>query len=174
MAISKEQSCKAHDTGAVSELMVRAYLTSLGFDTFSPDKLHTRVDFIYVKSGIPIRVQVKTSTYSVSGKYQYEQCRLQKKGYKGQIDPVIGYSESDVDEVWIVGTHLWCFPIDVVSGKPSLFLTSNNPSPVLVRRTYDPNEFIVVVGSPDRKYRDRLAYSDEGFIPPTLGKKSLP
>ncbi len=170
MALTSEQATKVHDVGAMCELMVRGYLTIAGYETFSADKLHSRADLIYVKEGKPVRVQVKAASYSTTGLYQYEQCRLNKKGYKDNPQIQVGYSELDIDEVWVVGTHLWCFPIELISNRPSLFLTSTNPKPQCIRRDYDPNEFIVVMGSPDKRYRNRLL-DQEDYAPPALGKK---
>lgn len=170
MALSSEQACHIHDVGAVSELMVRGYLTSCGYETYGPDKLHARADLVYVKKGKPVRVQVKTATFSTTGKYRYEQCRLNKKGYKGALEKQTSYSAEDVEEIWVVGTHLWCFPIELAGGRPSLFLSSTNPEPRCLRRDYDPNDFIVVTGSPERPFRLRLT-TNESYEPPFMGIK---
>lgn len=143
-----------HSTGSMSEQMVAAYLTGQGRDVFVPLKTQARCDFIYLLDAKPVRAQVKTATRSTTRSYIYEQCRLlaDRRGH-GRGHP---YTEVDVDEVWVVGTHLWCFPISAVSGRSSLCLVKNNPNPRPNQKDYEPDDYIVVRGSWEHPWRDRL------------------
>lgn len=143
-----------HLTGAAHEYMVLSYLSLLGYEIY-PQGMHLcRADLVYVRDGKAIRVQVKTGATNYVGKYGYEQVRLITKGSSGT--PSRGYTSSEIDEVWVVGTHLWCFPIEFIQGKTSLFLTTTNPHPVHRRRGYNPDDYIIVRGSLESPYRKRL------------------
>ena len=70
--------------------------------------------------------------------------------------PSGAYTSNEVDEFWIVGTHLWCFPYTILSKIGNVSLGTTNPNPRKTIRNYDPNDFIVVRGSLELPYRDRL------------------
>lgn len=138
--------------GAVSEAMVKGYLGSQGFEVFAPEQGHTRADLVYLdRSGKPVKVQIKTATFGSKSntKHQYEQCVIART-HSG------AYTKDEVDEFWIVGTHLWCFPFETVAGLIVVSLGTTNPNPRKTIRTYDPNDYIVVHGSLDLPYRERL------------------
>ena len=120
---------KRHYTGAASEFFVAAILSVQGNDVFFPDT-PARADIVYVTPAQEVvRVQVKTSTRSQTGPHWYEQTRLVKK-HGG--DP---YTADEIDELWVVGTHIGRFPVSVIAGRTSLSLLNNGP------RGTDPNEY---------------------------------
>ena len=141
-----------HFIGASSETLVMSYLLSKGKEVFTPVITQSRSDLIYLEGGTPVRVQVKTGTKSKAGNYSYEQIRLLNRGLYGSPE---AYTEKDVDEIWVVGTHLWCFPISFAAGRTSLYLGTDNESPQTLRRTYNPDDFIVVRGEWNEPYRER-------------------
>lgn len=140
--------------GTVSEALVRAYLSAQGYEVFSPDSSHSRADLVYIADGRKVSVQVKTSSVFPREAHQYEQCRLVRKGINKP------YSEKEVDELWIVGTHLWCFPINVIVGLTSITLGSTNPHPRKTVRVYDPDNFVRVLGNIQRPFRTRWLEDD--------------
>lgn len=143
--------------GAVSESMVAGYLASMGYEIFLPAQDHGRADLVYLKEGKPVRVQVKTSSLSKASEsdHRYELCRLVRAN--GVSTP---YTKDEVDELWVVGTHLWRIPVQYITGMTNITLMSTNPNPRKTVRNYDPNDLIVVSGSVDRPYRDRLSWHD--------------
>lgn len=146
-----------HISGAVSEAMVAAYLVQQGYPVFTPMVKQTRCDLVYLKPE-PIRVQVKTGTFTRSGAHAYEQCRLVNKGCGHGTQ--LRYNTDEMDELWVVGTHLWRFPASVFCGRTSLSLLSTRDKPSLAisaNRGYDADEYIVEHGSIDAPYRKRLA-----------------
>ncbi len=130
--------------------MVAAYLAAQGYEIFLPASPHARSDMVYVYQNRAIRVQVKTATWHSYAAGKVEQCRL-VAGWKAAP-----YTKEDIDEFWIVGTHLWRIPIEDVEGMTSIFLNSTNPKPRKSVRSYDPNNYIVVRGNLENMYRDRL------------------
>lgn len=141
-----------HYTGAASEFLVASYLSGKENDVFFPGT-PSRADLIYTPvGGQAVRVQVKTTTRSKTGPYMYEQVRLvRKNGGKA-------YEVEEIDEMWIVGTHLWCFPADVVAGRTSLALCGNGPGGTR-SKDYCPDDYIVVRGCWDNPLRDFFCHS---------------
>lgn len=137
--------------GAVSECMVMGYLVSQGYEVFLPHSGASRADLVYIKDGRSVKVQVKTACWTCAAEspHKYEQCVV-KKTRSGT------YEEMEIDEFWIVGTHLWCFPFESVGKVVNLSLGTTNPKPRKTVRTYDPNDFVVVWGSLEEPFRDRL------------------
>ena len=142
-----------HYVGASSEFLVAAYLSSLGNDVFFPNT-PSRADLIYTPfGGNAVRVQVKTTTRSRTGPFTYEQCRLiRKNGGKP-------YEIGEVDEVYVIGTHLWMFPISVVAGKSSLCLLGDGPRHGGYTKGYKADDFIILRGEWDRPFRDIMCHS---------------
>jgi hypothetical protein len=142
-------------------MMLAAYLSGQGYEVFFPHGL-ARADMIYAAPGVTRRVQCKTSTRSKAGKFVYEQCRLIKRGRKsttcGSYVGMDGYTEDDVDEVWVLGTHIWCFPIKVVAGLSSLCLLNNGPTNGKPK-AYHPDDHIVLRGTWDNPIRSFLGAS---------------
>jgi hypothetical protein len=144
--------------GLASELLVAAHLASKGHDIHLAIASQSRADLIYVKDGKAVRVQVKSAQWSRfgEGQFAYERCPLLAKSHPQ------GYTTDEVDELWVVGTHLWCFPIEKLIGKRHIALGSNNPTP---RSRYKCNgyiagDFIIVRGTYDHPFRDRHSYSE--------------
>jgi hypothetical protein len=141
--------------GTVSEGLVRTYLGAQGLEVFAPDSSHSRADLIYIDPVRgAIRVQVKTSSVFQRPQHSFEQCRLVRKGINTP------YSEKEIDELWVVGTHLWCFPVSLTVGLTSITLGSSNPTPRKTIRTYNTEEFVKVRGNIDRPFRSRWLMDD--------------
>lgn len=140
--------------GSVSEFLVSGYLAAQGYEVFSAAQSHSRADLVYVNETKSVRVQVKTSSTFERTGHVYEQCRLLRKGIN------IPYTEDEIDEIWIVGTHLWSFPVALTKGLTSISLLSSHQKPRKTVRTYNPNDFIVVRGSYDRPFRKRLTMNE--------------
>ena len=140
-------SSENHYRGAASEFLVAGYLSQHGYDVFMPDT-PARADMIYTKTSMfPVRVQVKSSSrVNTGGPYMYEQVRLATTKAK------LVYTESEIDELWVVGTHIWCFPIEVVAGLSSLSLLTTGPRGGST--PYNPEEYIVKRGSWENPVRD--------------------
>ena len=134
-------SNEQHIVGAASEFLVAHILSQRGHDVFFPNT-PARADLIYVDGVQTVRAQVKTATRSETAPYCYEQCRLRARKKKG--DPT--YTADEIDEIWVVGTHVWCFPIELVAGRPSLALTGNGPR-AGTNPEYCPEEHIVFRGT---------------------------
>jgi hypothetical protein len=145
--------------GATSEMMVAAYLLSCGYEVFGPLSPHTKADLVYVDASRAIRVQVKTATLHSTSVSTFEQCRLtiQKNKFR--------YTKNEVDEFWIVGTHLWKFPIELLEGREIISLGSDTNRPRKTVRDYDPDDYIVIRGSKNLRFRDRLVFNDPDFRP---------
>lgn len=146
-----------HDAGASSEAIVAAYLLSKGHDVYVPLKTQSRGDLIYLRDGVPVKVQVKSGTRTRTGRFTYEQCRLLSKG-GGIRFAARPYSALEIDEVWVVGTHLWRFPAEVVIGRSSLYLATDNPNPKPSVSDYKSADYIEVRGAWDVPYRYRLTH----------------
>lgn len=155
-------STERHSIGAMSEYLVAAHLAGKGCDVFFPST-NTRADLVYCNGTDMVRAQVKTGTKVRTGGYTYEQCRLRTRGVyhvaSGEYRNHKPYDSDEVDELWVVGTHIWCFPAEVFVGRPSISLGGNGPGTERKDRPYDPNDFIVVRGSWDSPMREILCHS---------------
>jgi hypothetical protein len=144
--------------GLASELLVASHLAAKGFEVHMAIASQSRADLVYIKEGRAVRVQVKTAQWSRfgDGQFSYERCPLLTKSH------LSGYTQDEIDELWVVGTHLWCFPIDKLVGKRHIALGSNNPEPRSRYKCngYIPGDYIVVLGSYERPFRDRHSYSE--------------
>lgn len=126
-----------------------AFLKEKGFDVY-PAYGNSRADFVYTEeTGQAVRAQVKTATRCQSGVYTYEQVRLSgKTQYKrkdGTKWKAPNYTENEIDEMWIVGTHIWCFPISDIIGLTSLALLSDGPQ--IRNKAYDPEKHVEFTGT---------------------------
>lgn len=154
-----------HKIGAAIESLVAAYFLARGFEVYTPLMSQSRCDLIYVDGQRLVRVQVKTGTWSQTGKYMYENCSL-SRGLRHEYEwKALTYTSEEIDEVWIAGTHLWCFPVAFVAGRTSLLLNSNNKKPIKTRRDYNPDDFIVIRGSLENPFRSRVTFDDSTFFP---------
>lgn len=141
--------------GAVSEALVVSYLSSQGYEVFLPFQPHTRADLIYIDGETTKRVQIKTATLNERSGSFFEQTRISRK------DNETFYTPDEVDEFWVVGTHLWKIPIEEVLGLKQISLLCLANRPRKTTRTYEPNDWIVVRGSIQRRFRDRVMFDDE-------------
>lgn len=143
--------------GNSSELLVAHYLASKGYDLFMPYG-NSRADLIYERDSTLVKVQVKTGTKVKASNNEYEQVRLQTRGIynvgAGTYRNAEAYSEGEVDELWVVGTHLWCFPESVFVGRPSLALGTSQHLRRRKTMNYNADDYVVVRGTWDRPFRD--------------------
>lgn len=144
-----------HHTALCSEFMVMALLSKQGHDIF-PAAAASRADFIRVCAEGTFKCQVKTATRTQSGPYTYEQARLCKRNEyvtkNGDRWIPKHYTEEEIDEIWVVGTHIWRFPMKTVLGLNSLALLSNGPNPR--EKSYSPEKHIIVRGAWENPLRD--------------------
>lgn len=151
-------------TGAISEAMVAGYLMSQGYEVFPANHAASRADLLYIKDGVSFKVQVKTANWTAGtnkNEHRYEHCVLKRT-------QSAAYTAEEVDEFWVVGTHLWCFPYASLPSVTNIALGTTNPEPRKTARSYDPNKFIVVHGNLEFPYRERLFRdSTSPFLSPT-------
>jgi hypothetical protein len=154
-------STEKHLIGTASEFLVAYYLASTGNDVFIAQG-NSRADLVYVKDGKPVLVQVKTGTKVKTGTFVYEQVRLRTRGVfdvsKQSYKNYGPYEDGEVDELWVVGTHLWNFPPAVFVGKNSLALGTSSGKKSRKDKLYDPDSYIVVRGEWERPIRDILCH----------------
>ncbi len=143
-----------HLRGIFSENLVAAYLAGQGKEIFLPTSPRSRCDLIYLDPN-PVRVQVKTASMSVADGNAYEQCRLFKRANPDRK----GYTAEEVDELWVVGTHLWKFPVAEIVGRTSLCLSDVEKRPRREALSYAPEARIVLRGSPENPVRGWLSAS---------------
>lgn len=145
--------------GSTSEMMVASYLLSLGYEVFGPLTPHSKADLVYINDTQAVRVQVKTATVHKTQVASFEQCRLTVQ--KGKFR----YTSKEVDEFWIVGTNLWKFPISLLEGREMISLGSDSTSPRKTVRDYNPDDYIIIKGSRELPFKDRLSFNDPNFKP---------
>ena len=97
-----------------------------------------RSDFIINKGNIFKKVQVKTATWSRSGKYKYLQCRVSNRNRY----PNPKYVVEDFDLiVFIDGDNIWIADITEILGMNSVALMSTNPKPKTSIKRYNPDNW---------------------------------
>ncbi|MDI6993225.1 group I intron-associated PD-(D/E)XK endonuclease, partial [Escherichia coli] len=67
-------------SGVSSELFVAHKLTALGYEVFFPLMTQSKADFLVLKDGKVLKIQVKKASWSQAGPYQYLQSRIHGKG----------------------------------------------------------------------------------------------
>ncbi len=142
----------SHFSGAASEQYVRGYLLATGKEVFVPLLGQSKCDLIYLDDDRAVRVQVKTATWNYSSGHGYEQCRLAFDGRR-KLGKSKAYTAEDIDELWVVGTHLWRFPVEKIAGRSSLCLGSDHPDPQTRAKDYDPEGHVVQHGTMPRTIR---------------------
>lgn len=140
--------------GAVTESMIVSFLSSKGYEVYLPFQPHTRADLIYIDDERPKRVQIKTANIIERDGSIFEQARLVRNNNETL------YTPEEIDEFWIAGTHLWRIPIHDVLGLKQVSLLCLAKRPRKTVRSYDPNDWIVVKGTLDRRFRDRVVFDD--------------
>lgn len=132
-----------HLTGPASEYTAAAHFLAQGHQVWWPASKQSRADFVVEMGGNFNKVQVKTASWSKSGKYKYLQCRLQRdtrNPYGGSF-----YRPEDFDLLVIVrDSRIWLVPHDKIAGKTSLCLQTDNPKPQRSSRSYNPDDWVVV------------------------------
>ncbi|AGF91032.1 hypothetical protein SXHG_00010 [Synechococcus phage MRHenn-2013a] len=132
-----------HMTGVKSELRAAIWFSERGYSVFFPLLTQSRVDFVVIKGPECIRVQVKTATWSISGKYKYLQVRLKSRDRQ----PKQLYSKEEVDVIFVIkDDNYWMIPIGDVEGLTSLCLESTNPKPKYHNKQYNPESYRVEPG----------------------------
>ncbi|RUW57147.1 group I intron-associated PD-(D/E)XK endonuclease [Mesorhizobium sp. M8A.F.Ca.ET.021.01.1.1] len=143
-----------HRVGAAAEQLVAAHLLGKGHDVFMPTITQSRVDLIYTAGAESRRAQVKVGTrFKTRGK-EYENVKLRVSGLNqnGGSRP---YAPGEIDELWVLGTHLWCIPARVIIGRSMISLTSKDALN-WTRKDYDCDEFIVMRGEWEKPIRTVL------------------
>jgi hypothetical protein len=140
--------------GAASESLVAAYLASEGYEVYAPLSPHARADLAYRRNGRILGAQIKTASWQSADRFRYEQTRVSDRRTN------TAYAPEEIDELWVVGTHLWRFPVEAIQGKTMLTLNSTNPGSRKSKRDYDPEDFIEIFGSMESPFRDRWKADD--------------
>ena len=114
-----------HRSGAASELYVAYRLIQEGFEVFSPLMTQSKADFLALKEGVVLKVQVKKASWSKAGKYSYLQSRIHGSGKR---DPNKRYTADDVDFFAITDNDkVWWIPYNEIGHQSSVCLGSSNP-----------------------------------------------
>lgn len=162
MGYDSLMTAEKQQIGNASEFLVAYYLAAQGHDVFFPYG-NSRADLIYSDTRGLIKVQIKTGTKVKTGPHEYEQVRLLSRGIYNvsgaKYHSAQTYQPGEVDELWVVGTHIWNFPSEVFVGKPSLALGTSRGIRSQKNKTYNPDEYIVVAGSWVQPIRTILCHS---------------
>jgi hypothetical protein len=144
-----------HRVGAAAEQLVAAHLIGKGHDVFFPAVTQSRVDLIYTSGADARRVQVKVGTrFGARGK-EYENVKLRVSSGLNRLGGARPYAPDEIDELWVLGTHLWCIPAHVVVGRSMISLTSKDQL-IWTRRDYDCDQYVVMRGDWERPMRSVL------------------
>ena len=97
-----------HRQGKIMELKAVQIYFEKGYEIFFPITVPGKADFVAVKRGEALKVQVKKATWSRSGNNSYLQCRLVDK-YKRDA-PM--YVDGDWDELIVLSDDggVWIAP----------------------------------------------------------------
>jgi len=113
-------------SGVSSELYVAHKLTALGYEVFFPLMTQSKADFLAMKDGAPLKVQVKKASWSDNSYYKYLQARIHGKGKR---DPQKWYTADDVDYFAITDNdRVWWIPYSEIGHQTSVCLDSTNPT----------------------------------------------
>lgn len=152
-ALTLRMGTNQHRVGAAAEQLIAAHLIGKGHDVFFPAMTQSRVDLIYTKGSESRRAQVKVGTRFKARDKEYENVKLMSAG-KNRVG-TRPYAEDEIDELWVLGTHLWCIPARLIVNRKMLSLTSKDPS-LWKRADYDCDQFIVQRGDWDNPVRSVL------------------
>lgn len=112
-------------SGVSSELFVAHKLVAEGYEIFFPVMTQSKADFIALKDGKCLKVQVKKASWSTTWAFKYLQCRIHGKGKR---DPKKWYTLEDVDYFAITDNErVWWMPYGEIGHQTSVCLDSNNP-----------------------------------------------
>ena len=126
-----------HSNGLVAELKAATYYAEQGHEIYWPALTQSSVDFIAVKDGKTIRVQVKAAYWCANkiGKYEYSYLQATVRKGPGQSKNYCGYSDLDCDEVCV--SHegfLWVFPVSVMKTRQTVVLDRGHDSEKAYRK----------------------------------------
>lgn len=112
-----------HFIGASNEMRAASYYLKQSVQVYFPVCQQSAVDFIIERDNKLLKVQVKTATWSKSGKYKYLQCRTRLTNEHQNIKPSELY-----DILFVVGENwMWEIPSHLVtSSNISLLNTGRN------------------------------------------------
>ncbi|MCB0627937.1 MAG: hypothetical protein KDC43_29430 [Saprospiraceae bacterium] len=125
-------------SGMISEYKAAQFFTEIGWRVYWCFESQSKDDFIINKGNIFKKVQVKTATWSRSGKYKYLQCRVSNRNRY----PNPKYVVEDFDLiVFIDGDNIWIADITEILGMNSVALMSTNPKPKTSIKRYNPDNW---------------------------------
>lgn len=127
-----------HLTGLSNELYAASFFSRQGWEIYFPLATQSRCDFLIEEDRMFKKVQVKTASWSKSGKFKYLQVRLSSQGpVKRKF-----YEERDFDYIVFVDyPRIWIASFKDVEGKTSVCLDSTNPNYKIRDKSYDPDEW---------------------------------
>jgi hypothetical protein len=126
-----------HLTGGASEFFAASEYMRRGYEVFWPSVSQSAADFVLLRGGEFLKVQVKTGTWARVGPYRYLQCRLYGRTKK-TMDP------AQIDLMVIVDVpRLWQIPLIQLAGLTSLCLDSDGPRRAYSRKKYNPDVWIL-------------------------------
>lgn len=129
---------KDHLTGLSSELYAASWFSRKGWEVYFPLATQSRCDFLVETKGAYKKVQVKTASWSKSGKFKYLQVRLSSQGPTKRKF----YDETDFDYIVFVDyPRIWVAPFSEIEGKTSICLDSTNPEYKIRDKSYDPDSW---------------------------------
>lgn len=114
-----------------------------GYELFWPATTQSRCDFVVNHPGernFFRKVQVKKATWSISGTYQYLQCRLENRNRYSTK-----YEKGDFDEIAFTDgdKRIWIANFEDVDGLVSVCLDGTRPGYTSKSEKYDPAKWLV-------------------------------
>jgi hypothetical protein len=109
-----------HYVGSMSEHLAAAWYLGRGYQVYWPAMQHSFVDFVVEKKRRLQKVQVKTATWSKSGRHAYLQCRTRLTNKSQILTPV------EIYDVLVIISEKWVWEIPaelIVSSNLSLGTT---------------------------------------------------
>lgn len=121
-------------------LKAMEYFVTEGYECFVPLSEATRVDLIVMCDREVLRVQVKSSTRTVTKgrSYQINLCTSGGNQSWNRVPKRLSSSEIDIVFAWCANDTSWLFPIDSVEGKDSITAGHHNANDYLVRGELPP------------------------------------
>lgn len=127
-----------HFVGAAAEMLVASWFLNNGYEVWLPVMTQSRSDLVVSNAEGFRRVQVKKGTWGRSGRNEYLQVRLIRKGR--------WYTPADYDLLAVVDdTRLWLVPHEEIRDAISLCLDRRGPGAGKGRnKEYDPERWRVL------------------------------
>lgn len=127
-------------SGVSSELFVAHKLVAEGYEIFFPIMTQSKADFIALKNGKCLKVQVKKASWSTTWTFKYLQARIHGKGKR---NPEKMYTSDDVDYFAITDNErVWWIPYEEIGHQTSVCLDSTNPK-YRPQTKYDARKWLV-------------------------------